>query len=301
MRDDSGVNESDLATRFEDERPRLLAIAGRILGSPAGAEDAVQEAWLRLVAAVSAGSTSEAPESLPAWLTTVTTRLCLDQLRTRRHATPTDQLPEAPDPTAGPEADAVLADQVDAAMLVVLHTLSPIERVAFVLHDLFGVPFDEVAATLGRSDAAVRQLASRARRRLRGADLEAERAEHREIVDAFLDAARGGNLPQLLALLAPEVKLHADAVGAAMGADVRAGRDAVADRFNGARGAMPVTVDGWANAAWIHHREVKVAFLFTVAHGLITDIDMVADEASLALMEISGTSNPNHDHSTGQN
>jgi len=293
MRDDSGVNEGDLASRFEEERPRLLAIAGRILGSPAGADDAVQEAWLRLAAA------DGEPDNLAAWLTTVTTRLCLDQLRSRRHATPTDDLsglvaglPQEADLAAGPEADAVLADQVDAAMLVVLHTLSPIERVAFVLHDLFGVPFDQVAATLGRSDAAVRQLASRARRRLRGADLEVERAQHREVVDAFLAAARGGDLPRLLSLLAPDAVIHADAVGAAMGADVRTGRDAVADRFNGARGAMAVTVDGWASAAWIHHREVKVAFLFTVTDGLITDIDMVADEASLGLMEISGTSNP---------
>ena len=281
------VDESELAAAFEQERPRLLAIASRILGSPGGAEDAVQEAWLRLA------SGDRAPDNLAAWLTTVTTRLCLDQLRTRRHATPTGELPEETDPAAGPEADVVLADQVEAAMLVVLHTLSPIERVAFVLHDLFGVPFDEVAATLDRSDAAVRQLASRARRRLRGADLGAERQQHREVVEAFLDAARGGDLARLLSLLAPDAAIHADAVGAAMGADVRAGREAVADRFNGTRGAMSVTVDGWANAAWIHHREVKVAFLFTVTDGLITDIDMVADEASLGLMEISGTSNPN--------
>lgn len=283
-----------LTEEFEAERPRLLAIAGRILGSPAGAEDVVQEAWLRLAGA-------ERPDNVAAWLTTVVTRLCLDQLRSRRHVLPSDELPDAVDPAAGPEADAMLADRVDAAMLVVLHTLSPIERVAFVLHDLFGVPFDEVAATLGRSEAAVRQLASRARRRLRGADVEAEQRAHREVVDAFLDAARGGDLPRLLALLAPGVELHADAAGAAMGADVRAGREAVADRFNGARGAMPVTVDGWANAAWIHHREVKVAFLFTVVDGLITDIDMVADPGSLAVMEISGTSNPQRgDHSTRQ-
>lgn len=284
------VNQSELGVLFEAERPRLLAIAGRILGAPTGADDVVQEAWIRLAATV---SDKGAPDNVAAWLTTVVTRLCLDQLRSRRHATPTDELPEEPDPASGPEADAVLADRVDAAMLVVLHTLSPIERVAFVLHDLFGVPFDEVAATLGRSDAAVRQLASRARRRLRGADLEVERREHREVVDAFLDAARGGDLPKLLSLLAPGVQTHADAVGTAMGADVRVGREAVADRFNGARGAMAVTIDGWASAAWVHHRDVKVAFLFTVVDGLITDIDMVADGDSLGLMEISGTSNPN--------
>ncbi|HVX54520.1 sigma-70 family RNA polymerase sigma factor [Nocardioides sp.] len=272
-----------IVEEFEAERPRLLAIATRILGSPAGAEDAVQEAWLRL------SSTAEPPENLAAWLTTVVTRLCLDQVRARRHVELSEELVS----TSDPEADAMLADRVDAAMLVVLHTLSPLERVAFVLHDLFAVPFDEVAATLGRSEAAARQLASRARRRLRGADLEAERTAHREVVDAFLAAARGGDLPRLLELLAPDVATHADGVGAAMGADVRTGREAVADRFNGVRGAMPVSVDGWASAAWIHHREVKVAFLFTVVDGLITDIDMVADPVSLELMDISGTSNPN--------
>jgi len=276
----------DLMTDFEAERPRLLAIAARILGGPSGAEDVVQDAWLRLAAA------DERPDNIAAWLTTVVTRLCLDQLRAKRSG----ELPleDAPEPVAvsDPERDAVLADRVDAAMLVVLHTLSPIERVAFVLHDLFGVPFEEVATTLGRSPAAVRQLASRARRRLRGADVEGERREHRAVVDAFLEAARGGDLPRLVSLLAPDAVLHADPAGAAMGADTRTGAAAVADRFNGARGAMAVTIDGWTNAAWIHHRDVKVAFLFTVADGVITDIDMVADEVSLALMEISGTSNP---------
>lgn len=274
------------AVEFEAERPRLRAIATRILGSPAGADDVIQEAWIRLASV-------EEPENLPAWLTTVVTRLCLDQLRARRPVA--DLGDHAADLVAehDPEADAVLADRVDAAMLVVLHTLSPIERVAFVLHDLFAVPFDEVAATLGRSEAAVRQLASRARRRLQGADLEVERRQHDEVVSAFLEAARGGDLPRLLSLLAPEVATHADAAGLAMGSDVRVGREAVADRFNGVRGAMSVTIDGWASAAWIHHRDVKVAFLFTVADGLITDIDMVADPHSLGAMAISGTSNPN--------
>ena len=282
----------DLVSGFEAERPRLLAIAGRILGGPAGAEDVVQEAWLRLAA------TDQEPDNLAAWLTTVTTRLCLDQLRAKRTSeVPLEHAPEPPetDGTTDPEADAVLADRVDAAMLVVLHALSPIERVAFVLHDLFGVPFEEVAATLGRSPAAVRQLASRARRRVRGADVEADRREHAAVVEAFLEAARGGDLPRLIALLAPDAVLHTDRAGAAMGADARTGAAAVADRFNGARGAMSVTVDGWANAAWIHHRDVKVAFLFTVDDGRITDIDMVADDTSLALMEISGTSNPHRD------
>ncbi|MCA1981845.1 sigma-70 family RNA polymerase sigma factor [Nocardioides nematodiphilus] len=279
----------ELVQEYESERPRLLAIASRILGGPSGAEDVAQEAWLRLAAA------DPAPDNVAAWLTTVTTRLCLDQLRTRRHAFPSDELPElleSVDPVDGPEADAMLADQVDAAMLVVLHTLSPIERVAFVLHDLFGVPFEDVAATLGRSPAAVRQLASRARRRLRGADVDADRREHQAVVDAFLEAARGGDLPRLVELLAPDAVLHADPAGIAMGADTRTGAAAVADRFNGARGAMNVTVDGWASAAWVHHRDVKVAFLFTIADGLITDIDMVADDTSLALMDISGTHNP---------
>jgi RNA polymerase sigma-70 factor (ECF subfamily) len=195
-----------------------------------------------------------------------------------------------------PEADAVLADQVGAALLIVLETLSPAERVAFVLHDLFAVPFDDVAGVLGRSSAAVRQLASRGRRAVAGGDVETERRTHHEVVDAFLDAARGGDLGRLLSLLAPDAIMQADAAGVAMGTEpVYAGADAVAARFNGVRGAAPVTIDGWAAAAWVLHREVKVAFLFTVSEGLITGVDLVADPEMLGRMEVAIGGNPNRE------
>jgi RNA polymerase sigma-70 factor, ECF subfamily len=276
-----------LAADFEAERPRLRAIASRMLGSSAEADDVVQEAWLRLA------RTSEV-DNAPAWLTTVVSRICLDQLRSRKrlesYAAPTAALPGTP---VDPEADAVLADQVGAALLIVLETLSPAERVAFVLHDLFAMPFDDVAGVLGRSPAAVRQLASRGRRAVAGGDLETERRTHHQVVDAFLDAARGGDLGRLLSLLAPEASMHADAAGIAMGTDpVYAGADAVAARFNGVRGAQSVTVDGWSAAAWVHHREVKVAFLFTVADGLITGVDLVADPEVLTRMDVEIGKNP---------
>ncbi|SFC92338.1 RNA polymerase sigma-70 factor, ECF subfamily [Nocardioides terrae] len=285
------------AEEFETERPRLRAIAARILGSTAEADDVVQEAWLRLA------RTSDV-DNVAAWLTTVVSRLCLDQLRSRKHVEPYDD-PAAVSPgtpaSAGepvdPEAEAVLADQVGAALVIVLETLSPAERVAFVLHDLFGVPFDDVAGVLGRSPAAVRQLASRGRRAVAGGGVderaEAERRSHRQVVDAFLDAARGGDLNRLLELLAPDAIMTADPAGISLGTEpIYAGADAVAARFNGVRGAQPVTVDGWTAAAWVHHREVKVAFLFTVADGRITCVDLVADPEMLRRMEVEIAGNP---------
>ena len=279
-----------LAADFEAERPRLRAIAARMLGSTAEADDVVQEAWLRLARTADV-------DNVPAWLTTVVSRICLDQLRSRKPSEPYDapaHLPTA-DPAAGPEDVALLADQVGAALLIVLETLSPPERVAFVLHDLFAVPFEEVAGVLGRSPAAVRQLASRGRRALAGGadDVQAERRHHHEVVDAFLDAARGGDLTRLVALLAPDAIMQSDAAGVAMGTEpVYAGADAVAARFEGVRGAQPVTIDGWTAAAWVHHREVKVAFLFTVVDGLITGVDLVADPEVLGRMEVEIGGNP---------
>jgi RNA polymerase sigma factor (sigma-70 family) len=276
-----------LAEAFETERPRLRAIAARMLGSSAEADDVVQEAWLRL-------ARTPDVDNVPAWLTTVVSRMCLDQLRARKRVESYDAaaavIAETP---VDPEADAVLADQVGAALLIVLETLSPAERVAFVLHDLFAVPFDDVAGVLGRSPAAVRQLASRGRRAVAGGDVETERQTHHEVVDAFLAAARGGDLGRLLSLLAPDAIMQSDAAGIAMGTEaVYAGADAVAARFNGVRGAAPVSIDGWAAAAWVHHREVKVAFLFTVSDGLITGVDLVADPEVLGRMEVTLAGNP---------
>jgi RNA polymerase sigma-70 factor (ECF subfamily) len=279
-----------LAAEFEAERPRLRAIAVRMLGSTAEADDVVQDAWLRL-------ARTPGVESVPAWLTTVVSRLCLDRLRSHQRVEPyadaeLDELERAVAPD-DPEREALLADQVGAALNVVLETLSPAERVAFVLHDLFAVPFEDVAGVLGRSPAAVRQLASRGRRAVAGGDVETERRTHAEVVAAFLDAARGGDLSRLLGMLAPDVVMQADAAGVALGTEpVYAGPGAVAARFDGVRGAQPVTVDGWAAAAWVHHREVKVAFLFTVVDGLITAVDLVADPETLRRLEVEVGRNP---------
>lgn len=271
-------------TDFATERPRLTAIAVRILGSQADADDVLQEAWLRLSGAGDV-------DDLSAWLTTVVTRLCLDQLRKRRTRSLAEAEATAEPAPVDPEADAMLADRLGDAMQVVLDTLAPAERAAFVLHDIFGYPFEDVAAVLGRSATAVRQLASRARRKVQGTaepvTLQAERAERQRVVDAFLTAARGGDLAKLLSLLAPDAVMHADLAGQAMGTNaVYDGAAAVADRFNGARGAAPVTVDGELGAAWIHRGEVKVAFVFHVDDGLVGEVELIADPDVLATIDI---------------
>lgn len=271
-------------TDLDAERPRLTAIATRILGSPADADDVLQEAWLRL-------SRADDVDDPPAWLTTVVTRLCLDHLRKR--STRSDAEAEAPAEPAlvDPEADALLAERVGGAMQVVLDTLAPAERAAFVLHDVFGYPFDEISAVLGRSGTAVRQLASRARRKVQGtpepAAEQAGRAESRRVVDAFLTAARGGELATLLSLLAPDAVMRADLVGQRMGTDpVYDGAAAVAARFNGARGATPVAIDGDLGAAWILAGTMKVAFVFQVVAGLVREVELIADPDVLATMDV---------------
>ncbi len=272
------------ATHFDAERPRLTAIATRILGSRADADDVLQDTWLRL-------SRTDDIEDLPAWLTTVVTRLCLDQLRKRRTRLIAESEAPADFAPVDPEADALLADQMDDAMRVVLDTLAPAERVAFVLHDVFGYRFDEISAVMGRSGTAVRQLASRARRKVQG-ELEPvaaqrARAESHRVVDAFLTAARGGNLATMLSLLAPDAVMRADLVGQGMGADpVYDGATAVAARFNGTRGAAPVTIDGELGAAWIHAGVVKVAFVFHVEGGLVREVELIADPDVLATMDV---------------
>ncbi len=271
-------------TDFDAERPRLTAIAIRILGSKADADDVLQEAWLRF-------SRTDDVDDLPAWLTTVVTRLCLDHLRKRR--TRWEAEAEAPaDPApVDPEADAMLAEKMGDALQVVLDALAPAERAAFVLHDVFGYPFDEISAVMGRSGTAVRQLASRARRKVQGAPepapAQAARAESRRVVDAFLTAARGGDLATLLSLLAPDAVMRADLVGQTMGTDpVYDGAAAVAARLNGARGAAPVTIDGELGAAWIHAGVVKVAFVFHVEAGLVREVELIADPDVLATMDV---------------
>lgn len=270
----------DLTAIFEEQRTHLRAVAYRLLGSVHEADDAVQEAWLRL-------ERSDATEidNLPAWLTTVVSRICLDQLRVRTarredlDAEPADSADlTAPDP----EAEAEQAEAVGHALMVVLDTLAPAERLAFCLHDLFGLSFDEIAPALGRSSAACRQLASRGRRRVRGQDdsVEIDRAKQRDIVEAFMDASRNGKFERLMELLHPDAVVSADAAAAAMGAPaLLSGAQEVAEFYNGrARGALRATLDGFAAAKWSLRGQVKVVFAFTIEDGRIRQIELLADD-----------------------
>jgi RNA polymerase sigma factor (sigma-70 family) len=287
-----GVRQMDnsdwLASRFEENRTRLRSVAYRMLGSLTEAEDAVQESWVRL-------SRSDASEiqNLGGWLTTVVARVCLDMLRSRksRPEEPIEQdFPFAPADDATPEDEAVLADALGPALLVVLEALAPAERVAFVLHDLFAVPFEEVADILGRSPVAARQLASRARRRVRGASVEPgdDPSSHRKIVDAFLKASRDGDFEALLHVLDPDVVLRSDAAAITMGApgDLR-GAHAVAGFFKGrAAAARPALVGGAAGAVWAPRGKPKVAFSFAIRSGRITRIEFLADQDLIGQLNV---------------
>jgi RNA polymerase sigma-70 factor (ECF subfamily) len=287
------MDEHDwLADRFETHRTHLRAVAYRMLGSPSEADDAVQEAWLRLSRS-GAGDVA----NLGGWLTTVVSRVCLDMLRSRtaRREEPLDPpvhetTPSHPD-GIDPEQEALLADSVGPALLVVLETLAPAERLAFVLHDMFAVPFDEIAPIVGRSPAAARQLASRARRRVQGAsaDPSADRARQRTVVDAFLAASRGGDFDALLALLDPDVVLRADQAAVRSGAiaeEVR-GAAAVAETFAGrARAAQPALVDGVVGLAWAPGGHPKAVFDLTIADGRIVAIDLILDADHVAGLDL---------------
>ena len=271
-----------LADRFEADRPRLRAMASRMLGSSAEADDAVQEAWLRLSRSDAGGV-----DNLSGWLTTIVARVCLDMLRSR-HSRRED--PVGMDFTGigtdhevmpGPEDDVMLANSVGLALLVVLDTLAPAERVAFVLHDTFDVSFDEIAPIVDRTPAAARQLASRARRRIRGAsaDRRSDQARQRELVGAFFAASREGDFRALLMLLDPDVKLRPDRAAVSAGAEegVR-GAAAVAEAFAGrARAARLALIDGRPGAVWAPGGQPRVVFAFTVHRDKITAIDMIAD------------------------
>jgi RNA polymerase sigma factor (sigma-70 family) len=286
------VDEHDfLAERFEENRAHLRGVAYRMLGSAAEAEDAVQESWFRL----SRADTTDV-DNLGGWLTTVVARVCLDMLRSRtsRREEPLD--PRAPGTRslrAGgvePEHEAMLADSVGPALLVVLETLSPAERLAFVLHDMFAVPFDEIAPLVGRSPEAARQLASRARRRVqgRGDPAAVDVARQRQIVEAFLAAARGGDFAGLLALLDPGVVARADDAAVLTGAtrEVR-GAAEVAGTFAGrAKAARPALLDGAPGLVWAMAGRPKVVFDFTVEDGRIVAIDLVADADRLDALDV---------------
>ncbi|WP_445256182.1 sigma-70 family RNA polymerase sigma factor [Nocardioides aurantiacus] len=268
----------DRTTGFEQERPRLVALATRVLGDPVEAEDVVQQAWLRLHRTDARADV--AIDNLAAWLTTVTTRLCLDRLRARVPV-PEEDL-EVPETAPDPAEEVALAETVGVALQVVLDRLSPRERVAFVLHDSFGFEFGTVAAVLGTSEPAARKLASRARAKVARPAAEDPLAD-REVVDAFMAAARGGDLERLLTLLAPGAGVTADDAAVLAGTPSRIeGREAVAAFFDGsAHAALAVDVDGRPGYAWFHRGEARVVFDFDVVDGRVRGIEFRADPGVL--------------------
>jgi RNA polymerase sigma factor (sigma-70 family) len=295
-----------LTERFEENRPRLRGVAYRVLGSLSEAEDAVQEAWLRLNRIDAA-----TVDNLGGWLTTVVSRVCLDMLRSRkaRREEPIDTQITEPRVVRGegadPEGEAVLADSVGVALLVVLDTLTPAERLAFVLHDLFALPFEEIGSIVGRSPAAAKQLASRARRRVRGspAPSDAGRARQREVVEAFLRAARAGDLEGLLAVLDPDAVLHIDAAArfdgvvridappaeAGMAREVK-GASTWAKQLialsRGLRFVQPALINGSVGLIFAPRGKLARALIFTFAAAKVTRVEAIGDPARLRELDI---------------
>lgn len=293
-------SQDQLAATFSEQRPRLRSIAFRMLGSHNDADDAVQEAWLRLQR-----SDADAVDNLAGWLTVVVSRVCLDQLRSRttRREDSVDELPIAVEArgatdTPTPEDFSVQADRLGAALLIILETLNPVERLAYVLHDLFGLPFDEIAPIVDKSPAATRQLASRARRRIRGVEPAVEQDRQQEVVDAFLAASREGDFGRLLQVLDPEVQLRTDprtVAAATANADKGApllsehliGADAVARVFAGrARAAQPAMINGVPGAVWAPDGRPRTAFAMQIRAGRIIGIEVISSAAQLADLEI---------------
>src|SRR5512133_292622 len=279
-----------LADRFEEHRPHLRTVAYRMLGSANDAEDAVQEAWIRL-----SRYDSNAVENLGGWLTTVVARIALDMLRSRtsRREEPVSEVPAEPahngTSDTQPEEAIMIADSLGPAMLVILETLSPAERIAFVLHDMFAVPFDEIGPIVGRSPAAARQLASRARHRVQGADPAGavDRSRARRTVEAFLSASRDGDFGALLTLLDPEVVLTADADAVRVGASEVRGSQAVAETFAGrARAARLALINGQPGLVWAPGGKAQMVFGFTVEEDKITAIQLLANSATLDDLDI---------------
>jgi RNA polymerase sigma-70 factor (ECF subfamily) len=292
-----------LAERFENHRTHLRAVAYRMLGSLSEADDAVQESWLRL-----SRSDTSGVENLGGWLTTVVARVCLDMLRSRksRREEPLGEFDaHAPEPIVSredgldPEHEALLAESVGLALLVVLETLAPPERLAFVLHDMFAVSFDEIASIVGRSPAAARQLASRARRRVQGVQgaatvPDADLTRKREVVDSFLAALRGGDFDGLLAVLDPDVVVRADAGPPGASREVRGARTwakgAVAFAHS-ARFAQPALVNGAVGLVFAPHGKLMRALSITITGGKIVQIDVVADPGRLSQLDLAVLNN----------
>ena len=294
--------QSWLTERFEENRPRLRAVAYRMLGSVSDAEDAVQEAWLRLN-----GIDAATIENLGGWLTTVVSRVCLDMLRGRQLRREETLDAQATEPKvvrgqgADPEAEALLADSVGVALLVVLDTLTPAERLVFVLHDLFALPFDEIGSIVGRSPAAAKQLASRARRRVRGSTVpsDAGKARQREVVEAFLRAARDGDLEGLLALLDPDAVLRIDAAvrvnapaaeaGRALelrGASKWAAQLIALSRGRGRHFVEPALINGSVGLLFAPGGTLSRALTFNFTDARITRVEVIGDPARLRDLDI---------------
>jgi RNA polymerase sigma factor (sigma-70 family) len=280
-----------LAQKFEQNRGHLRAVAYRMLGSLGDAEDAVQEAWLRLNR-----SDAQAIENLTAWLTTTVGRVCLDMLRSRNSRREQSLEEHLPDMILGrvdainPEQETLLADSVSLALLVVLETLAPHERLAFVLHDMFAIPFDEIASIIGCTPVAARQLASRARRRVRGAAPapDVDLTQQRRVVDAFLAAARAGDFEGLVAVLDPEVVLRSDELGGLKelrGARVVAERASMFSKLVGS--IQPVLVNGAAGiVSWSPSGQPFSVMAFTVRGGRIVEIHVLRDPARLSRINL---------------
>ena len=289
------MSEHDsLAERFEQERGQLRAVAYRMLGSLSEADDAVQEAWLRI-----SRSDASAIDNLSAWLTTTVSRICLDHLRARaaRREEPLDVGVSEPavgrDDSYDPEHETLLAESVGLAMLVVLDALPPAERVAFVLHDMFDLPFEEIASILSRSPAATRQLASRARKRVRGAGgrSDTDRGRQRVVVEAYLAASRRGDFDALLALLDPDIVLHVDRSAVPQGAprEIRGARSVVEQALanrNRARGAQPALINGDVGILVGSQGRLLLVLRPTIVNGRIVEMDLVADAERLRGLEI---------------
>lgn len=288
--------DNDLGAEFEASRPRLQSVAYRILGSLTAAEDAVQETWIRLDR-----SNTDSIDNLGGWLTTVVSRVCLGMLRSRRSHNEEPLEHDEPElELAGPEEEAVLADTIGPALLVVLETLAPSERLAFVLHDLFAVPFEDIAPIVGRSPGAARQLASRARRRVLGSDdvRSADRRRQHEVVVAFLAASRLGDFEALVSMLDPDAVLRADRVavqGAAANSDRGApllapqvrGARAVAMALAGrAKTARVALIDGAPGAVWAPGGRPRVVFAFRVIGDTIAEIEIVMDPVVVASIPV---------------
>jgi RNA polymerase sigma factor (sigma-70 family) len=292
------TEHDDLAERFEEHRTHLRAVAYRMLGSSSEVDDAVQEAWLRLSRANAADTADAAGiDNLGGWLTTVVARVCLDMLRSRQSRREEPFTSDAPEPAAtgtrgsSPEQEALLADSVGLALLVVLDRLTPAERLAFVLHDMFAVPFEEIAPIVGRSAEAARQLASRARRRVRGAAApDPDLVRQCEVVDAFLAALRGGDFEGLLAVLDPDLVVRTDMVPSGAPAETRGAavwaKQAVAFGHL-AQLVRPALVNGAIGVVMAPRGRLARALTFRIANGKITEIEVIGDPARLGELDVS--------------